>query len=116
MINNVKKICFLKILSFLLMIGSFFITDAMGSTCTIASDIPVSFGDYSPNSATPLDATGRLKVTCSGGSVSYQIALNAGSGSNGSFSPRKMLNGIRDRKSTRLNSSHIQKSRMPSSA
>ena len=32
------------------------------------------------------------------------------------YQPRLLLNDRRDRKSTRLNSSHIQKSRMPSSA
>ena len=63
-----------------------------------------------------------VEVHCHGGAfVSRQIlglilAQGARQAEAGEFTKRAFLNGKLDRKSTRLNSSHIQKSRMPSSA
>lgn len=65
------------------------------SCSCLASTTAVSFGVYNPHSASPLDSTGNVRVTCVGTPdllVSYQIALSNGLNSS-NFSPRKMASG-----------------------
>jgi spore coat protein U-like protein len=60
-----------------------------------ASTTAVSFGVYNPLSASPLDSTGNVRVTCGGVLgllVPYQIVLGKGANSS-NFSPRKMASG-----------------------
>lgn len=67
----------------------------IGCTCSVSAST-INFGVYNPFSATNLQNTGNVAVTCSallvGLNVSYEISLNQGNG--GSFNPRRMTNGI----------------------
>lgn len=60
--------------------------------CTV-STLPVAFSSYDSLSASPVDATGQVNVSCLGllSSISYTISLS--SGTSGSFSPRQMALG-----------------------
>lgn len=63
---------------------------ALLETCMVSAN-PVAFGNYDPVSATPLDATGQVTVTCTAVvsiSVSYVIQISPGS--SGSASARTM--------------------------
>ncbi len=54
----------------------------------------INFGNYSPFLASPLDSTGTITITCSGGGnslVEYNILLSRGGSS--SYSPRQMFSG-----------------------
>lgn len=59
------------------------------AVCT-ATALGVAFGTYNPLSATPLDSSGQVTVTCTGISllISYDILLSTGG--SGSYAPRKM--------------------------
>lgn len=60
-----------------------------------ASTTAVAFGTYNPLSASPLDGTGNVRVSCGGVLgllVPYDIALGTGAYGSG-FSPRKMASG-----------------------
>jgi spore coat protein U-like protein len=66
---------------------------ARAQSCTVSAT-PVSFGSYNVFNATPLDATGTIRVSCTGLVgllVSYNIKLSAGL--SGSYAPRQMANG-----------------------
>ena len=65
---------------------------AASHTCLVSS-LPVSFGVYDPLSASALNGTGQVSVTCtlllgSSDSVAYSIQLSAGGA--GTYSPRQM--------------------------
>lgn len=58
----------------------------------VVAATPVVFGTYSPFSASPVDATGAVAVTCAVGlAVSYSIRI--GTGGAGSYNPRRMSAG-----------------------
>ena len=62
--------------------------------CTTVA-LSVDFGSYNPFSAAPLDSTGQVGVSCTGGAISalvnYTIRLSTGS--SGGFSARRMAHG-----------------------
>lgn len=65
---------------------------AASHTCLVTS-LPVTFGVYDPLSASALNGTGQVSVTCTlllgtSDSVAYSIQLSAGGA--GSYSPRQM--------------------------
>lgn len=65
------------------------------ANCSVSATT-VAFGGYNPFSATPLDSTGDIAVSCSLGGiisllVSYEIKL--ATGGSGGYSPRRMSNG-----------------------
>ena len=67
-------------------------TTTMGVTATVLSTCvavatPVSFGNYSLVS---LDASGLVTVTCTPDVLSYNVGMNAGTGSGATTSARKM--------------------------
>jgi spore coat protein U-like protein len=60
-------------------------------SCSVSATA-LSFGPYDPSSATSLDGTGTVTVTCTGLlSASWDILLSTGS--SGSFTPRRLLSG-----------------------
>ncbi len=63
---------------------------AQAQSCSVTAS-PVAFGSYNPNTATPIDTTGTVTITCRALiaiGVSYTLSLTAGSG--GSFTARSM--------------------------
>lgn len=66
----------------------------LGCNCTVAAD-DMSFGSYNPFSASPVDSTTQVRVTCGalilGALISYEVRV--GTGGSGSFSTRKLAFG-----------------------
>ena len=88
---------------------------------TVSLNILTASGDSSFTSTgalqIPVGTTGQ-QPTGANGKIRYNTTLSQYEGYNSSTSTWALLGGavVRDRKSTRLNSSHSQQSRMPSSA
>jgi len=61
------------------------------TACSVSA-LPLTFGNYDPTSATPLDATTTLSVLCTVG-TSFTVGLNAGAASGATVTTRKMVNG-----------------------
>jgi len=62
---------------------------AAAQVCTLVTTTSVAFGAYDERSASPVNATGQVRVTCDTG-VLYHVSLDPGTHSGGSFSPRAM--------------------------
>ncbi len=62
--------------------------------CTTLA-LPLSFGSYDPFSVVPVDSTGQVSVSCTGGLVSVQVnyTIRLSAGSSGSFATRYMVQG-----------------------
>lgn len=60
------------------------------TSASITMQMPIDFGTYNPLSPMPLDTTARLKLSCSGGPISYTIKLGEGASHDAS---RQMTNG-----------------------
>jgi spore coat protein U-like protein len=72
-------------------------TDPMTVTATVIASCDVdandlAFGSYDPVSSTPLDAATTVSVMCTTGTT-YDVLLNAGTGSGASVTTRKMTSG-----------------------
>jgi spore coat protein U-like protein len=64
-------------------------------SCSVAAS-GVAFGIYTALSATPLDSTGTVTVTCtllSGGATNVNLTASLSAGSSGNFTTRTMLAG-----------------------
>lgn len=64
-------------------------------SCSVAAS-GVAFGIYTALSATPLDSTGTVTVTCtllSGGATTVNLTASLSAGSSGNFTTRTMLAG-----------------------
>ncbi|KXU31044.1 spore coat protein [Sphingobium sp. 22B] len=70
---------------------TFPVTATVLTACAVTAN-PLSFGNYDPTSATPLDATTTLSVLCTVG-TSFTVGLNAGTSSGATVTSRKMVNG-----------------------
>lgn len=72
------------------------VTATVSSSCTVTTQA-VAFGTYDPASASPLDATGTVAVTCTAGTT-YSIALDAGANASvaGDATTRRMLANTTD--------------------
>jgi spore coat protein U domain-containing protein, fimbrial subunit CupE1/2/3/6 len=57
--------------------------------CAQVTAVPVAFGAYDERVATPVNGTGQVRVQCDAG-VNYQVSLDPGAHSGGTFSPRVM--------------------------
>lgn len=68
---------------------------AANGTCTVSAT-PHAFGSYSPLSASPVDSTATISVTCVGITILFLVTLdvdytiNLSKGGAGSYSPRYM--------------------------
>ena len=69
--------------------GTIPVSASVATNCSLVTT-PIAFGAYDPLSATPLDATGTLELTCTTGAVP-QVALDAGQ--NASGTQRRMTDG-----------------------
>jgi len=74
------------------LLGAMLPRPAAAQTACTVSATPVSFGNYSPYAASPLDSTGQVTVSCTQDS-SYTITMNAGIHAGGNFTGRRMSNG-----------------------
>lgn len=68
--------------------GSMAVSATVLSTCIVAAT-PMAFGNYG---STQLDSTASVVVTCSNGTT-YNVGLDAGTGSGASVASRKMTSG-----------------------
>ncbi|UCC14123.1 MAG: spore coat protein U domain-containing protein [Gammaproteobacteria bacterium] len=64
---------------------------AMAALSCSVSPTPVSFGLYTPMSATDLDSTGNVQVNCDGGKG--QVTIQLGAGASGDATDRRMFSG-----------------------
>lgn len=64
---------------------------AYAQSCSVAVT-PVNFGNYSPFSASALDSTGKVTVSCSG-NAGFSVSLNAGLHGEGVFGERGLSDG-----------------------
>jgi spore coat protein U-like protein len=68
---------------------------AANGTCTVAAT-PLAFGSYSPLSASPVDSTATISVTCTAITILFIVTLDVdytislSKGGAGSYSPRKL--------------------------
>lgn len=65
---------------------------AKAQSCTISTRANVVFGNYSVYTATPVTATGRIRINCNAATNSVTVDLSRGNAP--SFIPRYMLKGI----------------------
>lgn len=65
---------------------------AKAQSCTISTRANVVFGNYSVYTATPVTATGRIRINCNNATNSVIVDLSRGNAP--TFIPRYMLKGI----------------------
>jgi spore coat protein U-like protein len=61
-------------------------------TCSFSGSTPVSFGSYSPTTATPTDTSGSFSYTCTSARA-RPVLVQLSAGTAGSFNPRQLAFG-----------------------
>ncbi len=92
--DSTRRLAFTGIVALVLALPVSTSAACLTCTCTVSST-PVAFGVYDPTSASPLNVSGNVLLTCAGlvgGVVDYGISLNTGANSV-NFSPRRMASG-----------------------
>jgi spore coat protein U-like protein len=71
--------------------ATFSVSATVVKACVISAT-PLSFGTYDPTTASPVDGTTTVTVTCTNG-TSYNVGLNAGTSAGATVTSRKMTQG-----------------------
>lgn len=86
---------FLKLAGVLFILGASTLLseEANAQSCTVSVRRDVNFGDYDPLIPGNLDTTGRIRVRCRQPNQIPFYTVKLGTGSGGSYTPRKMFSG-----------------------
>ena len=66
--------------------------NAFAVSCRVGTTA-LGFGSYAPGSGAPASAVGSLDLSCSPGAAAINYSISIGTGSSGTYTPRKMTSG-----------------------